>query len=145
MIEEATARFCPERGGVMDADEAIACSDEAARLLDKIGDRSVRTSVRLRAEKRARRAKSKEVLVEHVEPFLEGEAAAAPVWSAAALARLARVPDMVRGQVRRRVEAEALEQGAAEITLETVEAGIGESRRVMEEAMHGGGHRMRGR
>ena len=95
LIEEATARFCPERGGVMDAGAALAWSGEAARLLETVGDPSVNTSIRLRAVKRARRAKSKEVMGEHVRPFLEDEATPAPVWSAAALARLARVPDMV--------------------------------------------------
>jgi nucleotide-binding universal stress UspA family protein len=144
LIEEATARFCPERGGNMDAEQTLAWSEEAARLLQTVGDPSVHTSIRLRAEKRARRAKSKEVMAEHVRPFLEDEASPAPVWSAAALARLARAPDMVRNPLRRRVEAQAREAGTTEITVETVEAGIAESRRVMEGAMRGGGHKTRG-
>jgi hypothetical protein len=138
LIEEATARFCPERGGVMDAGATLAWSGEAARLLETVGDPSVNTSIRLRAEKRARRAKSKEVMGEHVRPFLEDAATPAPVWSAAALARLARVPDMVHNPVRRRVEAQARDEGATEITVEAVEAGIAESRRVMEQAKQGG-------
>jgi nucleotide-binding universal stress UspA family protein len=144
LIEEATARFCPDRGGVMNVDEASTWSGAAARLLEKIGDPSVNTSVRLRAEKRARRAKSKEVLAEHVRPFLEDEAGPAPVWGAAALARLSRVPDMVRNPVRRRVEAHAREAGAAEITVEIVEAGIAESRCAMEGSMRDGGHETSG-
>jgi nucleotide-binding universal stress UspA family protein len=144
LIEEATARFCPERGGHMDAEETLAWSEQAARLLETVGDPSVNTSIRLRAEKRARRAKSSEVMAEHVRPFLEDEATPAPVWSAAALARLARVPDMVRNPVRRRVEAEAREQGVQEITAETVEDGIAESRRVMDGSMRAGGHKTRG-
>jgi len=144
LIEEATARFCPERAGVMDGAESIAWSREAARLLEKIGDPSVRTSVRFRAEKRARRVKSKTVMAEHVASFLKDEATPAPVWTAAALARLARVPDMVRNPLRRRVEAETLERGAAEVTVEIVEAAIAESRKVMQGAMRGGGHKARG-
>jgi nucleotide-binding universal stress UspA family protein len=144
LIDEATARFCPEKGGVMNVDETLSWSREAARLRERIGDPSVSTSVRLRAEKRARRAKSKEVLAEHVRPFLEDEAGPAPVWGAAALARLSRVPDMVRNPVRRRIEAHAREAGATEITVEIVETGIAESRRAMEGAMRDGGHKTSG-
>jgi nucleotide-binding universal stress UspA family protein len=144
LIEEATARFCPEKGGHMDVDETLTWSGEAARLLEKIGDPSVNTSIRLRAEKRARRSNSKEVLGEHVRPFLDDEAGPAPVWAAAALARLARVPDMVRNPVRRRIEAHAREAGATEITVEIVEAGIAESRRAMEGSMRDGGHKTSG-
>jgi len=143
IIDEATKRFCPERGGSMELDEPLSWNAEAARLLEKIGDPSVSTSIRLRAEKRARRATSSEVLPEHVLPFLEDEAMPAPVWSATALARLARVPDMVRNALRRRVEAQAQAQGVAEITVETVEEAIAESRRVMERSMSEGGHKLR--
>ncbi len=128
----------------MKVDKAMNWSGAAARLLEKIGDPSVNTSIRLRAEKRARRAKCEEVLAEHVRPFLEDEAGPAPVWGAAALARLARVPDMVRNSVRRRIEAQAREAGAAEITVEIVEAGIAESRRAMEGSMRDGGHKTSG-
>jgi nucleotide-binding universal stress UspA family protein len=144
LIEEATARFCPDRGGVMSVDKAMTWSGAAARLLERIGDPSVNTSIRLRAEKRARRAKSKEVLAEHVQPFLEDEAGPAPVWGAAALARLSRVPDMVRNPVRRRIEAHAREAGAEEITVDIVEAGIAESRHAMEGSMRDGGHKTSG-
>ena len=141
LIEEATARFCPERGGVMDAGATLAWSGEAARLLETVGDPSVNTSIRLRAEKRARRAKSKEVMGEHVRPFLEDETTPAPVWGAAALARLAQVPDMVRSSVRRWVEAYACEIGASDVTIEIVEARLADSRQVMERAMREGGHK----
>jgi nucleotide-binding universal stress UspA family protein len=144
LIEEATARFCPDRGGTMKVEKAMNWSGAAARLLERVGDPSVNTSIRLRAEKRARRAQSTEVLAEHVRPFLEDESGPAPVWAAAALARLARVPDMVRNPVRRRIEAHAREAGAAEITVEIVEAGIAESRSAMEGSMRDGGHRTSG-
>jgi nucleotide-binding universal stress UspA family protein len=141
LIDEATSRFCPARGGATESDRAVAWSQEATRLLDRVGDPSLGVSIRLRAEKRARRAGAEEVSADHVRPFLDGEAAAAPVWNAAALARLAGVPEMVRGAVRRRVEAHACEAGLAEVTLETIEAVIEESRQVMSRSMTAGGHK----
>jgi nucleotide-binding universal stress UspA family protein len=145
LMEEATDRFCPERGGTMDADGSLTWSDEATRLLETVGDPSVNTSIRLRAEKRARRANAEEVAAEHLRPFLDEAAMPAPVWSAAALARLSRVPDMVRSALRRRVEATAVEAGADEITSDIVEASIAESLEVMKGTMRSGGHKPSGR
>ena len=142
VIEEATNRFCPERGGAMDGEAEMRWSDSARVLLEGAGDASLATSIRLRAEKRARRENAEEVGPAHVRPFLEEETAPQAEWSAAALARLNRVPEMVRGAVRRRVEAGALEAGQREITIELVEDAIGESRRVMEGAMRDGGHKL---
>ncbi len=145
LIEEATGRFCPHFGGVQeDAEETLDWSDGANALIAKIGDASVVTSIRLRAEKRARRDAAAEVTADHVRPFLDETEAPAPVWTAAALARLARVPEMVRGSVRRRVEAEAAVSGVTEVTPEIVEATIEESRKVMEQAMRAGGHKTGG-
>ncbi|MFQ5783380.1 MAG: universal stress protein [Alphaproteobacteria bacterium] len=139
LIEEATRRFCPERGGSVESEDGPVWSDEATRLLAKAGDPAVSTSIRLRAEKRARRAAAPTVTPDHVRPFLDEGPAPAPVWGAAALARLSRVPEMVRGSVRRRIEASARERGIAEITLELAEAGLAQSKQAMEEAMQGGG------
>jgi nucleotide-binding universal stress UspA family protein len=142
LIDEATDRFCPVRsGGPMAETEALPWSPEASVLLDSIGDATLAAGIRLRAEKRARRATAEEVLPDHVRPFLDMDAGAALPWSAAALARLARVPDMVRGSLRRRIEAHASEAGAAEVTEGIVEAAIEESRRVMTRAMRTGGHK----
>jgi len=140
LIEEATARFCPDRGGHVEATGAVEWSAEAARLLKAVGDPAAGTSIRLRAEKRARRAEATVVEAAHVRPFLDESAAPAPNWNAAALARLARVPDMVRGATRRRVEAHALEAGASEIGAEIVEAAIADGRDAMDRAMRAGGH-----
>ncbi|MFQ5774493.1 MAG: universal stress protein [Kiloniellaceae bacterium] len=140
LIEEATNRFCPERGGTAEAAHGPAWSQEAARILDPVGDPTANASIRLRAEKRARRAGAKVVQADHVRPFLEESAAPAPAWSAAALARLARVPEMVRGSVRRRVEAHALEAGSTEVSIEIVESAIDEALGVMAGAMRTGGH-----
>jgi nucleotide-binding universal stress UspA family protein len=141
VMEEATQRFCPERGGAIESAEATAWSDEAERLLDTVGDPSINASIRLRAEKRARREGAEVVAPDHVRPFLDETAAPAPAWSAAALARLARVPDMVRQALRRRAEAHAAEAGIAEVTVEIVEGAVAESRQVMEGTMRAGGHK----
>ena len=142
LIDEATARFCPDRGGVMaEEEETVTWSKEAKELLEKVGDPSLNTSIRLRAEKRARREKSSSVLPEYVSSMLEEGAAPAAVWSASALARLAQVPEIVRNPLRHRVEALAHENKASEITPELVEAGVEESREAMERAMRFGGHK----
>ncbi len=141
LIEEATNRFCPERGGsAPTAPEPLTWSQDAVDLVKKTGDPSVAKSVRLSSEKRARREKSDTVTVEHVTPFIDHSDAATLEWSAAALARLARVPQMVRGSLRVRVEANAQEAGSTKVDADTVEAMIVEARQVMDEAMQMGGH-----
>lgn len=146
LIEEATVRFCPDRGGAMEEAEEAApsWSGGAERLLAKAGDPAATTSIRLRAEKCARRDGSTEVQPEHVQPFIDAGAAPAPVWSAAALARINRVPDMVRNQVRRRAEDHAYEIDAAEIDTDCVEAALAQSRKAMEGMMTAGGHKLHG-
>jgi len=62
-------------------------------------------------------------------------------WDAAALARLNRVPAMVRESVRRRAEDCAREAGENEVTLVVVEAALAESRKTMEQTMRAGGHK----
>lgn len=64
-----------------------------------------------------------------------------PVWDAAALARLSRLPGMAREAVRRRAAARAREASQACVTLDTVEAAIAQSRQVMQQVMRSGGHR----
>jgi hypothetical protein len=85
------------------------------------------------------------VLPEHVRPFLEREQArrtdTALPWAAAALARIARVPEPMQAATRERIEAVARERGAAEVTLEIVEAGLVAARKAMHEAMLKGGHK----
>ena len=134
MIEEATSRFCPHMGGAMEDDTAVAWSDEAAQALNSIGDASAAAGIRLRAEKRARIHGASVVCADHVRPFLDEFEAPAPLWEAAALARLAQIPEMARRSVRRKIEARA--RGAREITLEAVEAGLAEA--TMENPMTAG-------
>lgn len=64
-------------------------------------------------------------------------------WSAAALARLSRVPEMARDVARQRAEAQARDAGAPEVTNELVEAALAESRKAMAQAMQAGGHVLR--
>ncbi|MFQ5626965.1 MAG: PCP reductase family protein, partial [Methyloligellaceae bacterium] len=56
--------------------------------------------------------------------------------------RLARVPDMVRGSLRRRAEAYAIEANAARVSLEIVEEAITEAKQVMGGTMCVGGHKL---
>ncbi len=142
LIEEATNRFCPDRGGSAEEAKAMGWSDAAKAMLDKNGDPSVSASIRLSAEKRARREHSAVVEIAHVQPFIEGGAAPAPVWDAAALARLSRVPEMVRSSVRRRIEAYAAEAGEGRISITLAEDVIAESRKAMAGNMQMGGHKM---
>ncbi len=140
LIDEATERFCPGRGGKPAASAPISWSEEATRLIDGIGDSAIATGIRLSVEKRARRAGSAMVDAAHVRPFLDSYTGPAPRWSAAALARIGRVPAIVRAAVRRRAEANAIETGASEITMELVEAAIAEARSAMQQTMRSGGH-----
>lgn len=145
LIEEATNRFCPHFAGTPEEETAaMTWSAEAQDELNRLGDASVAAGVRLRAEKRARRDDASEVSLDHVRPFLDAADAPAPQWSAAALARLAQVPEMVRGSLRRRTEAAAAEAGQTEVTPALIEEAVKESRQVMQQAMGQGGHKMPG-
>jgi nucleotide-binding universal stress UspA family protein len=137
LIDETTERFCPARGAAA-PDAAVGWSAGAQALLGGVGDAAMAASIRLRAEKRARREDARTVTAEHVRPFLDDQVAPALTWTAAALARLARVPEMVRETVRGRVEASARERGVTEITLEVAEAGLARAKRALEEAMASG-------
>lgn len=94
-------------------------ADDARSLIDKVEDKAVRENIGLRAEKSARRDASNIVQLEHVEPFLEDvieiENAPTVVWRAASLARLNRVPEAFRDQVRTSIERFARDRGVAEI------------------------------
>ncbi len=127
LVEEASRRFCPESGGRMTPERTPAWSPEARALIDKIADPGEGAAVRLRAEKKARRAGAREVLPEHVRPFLDEFGAPAPQWTAAALATLARAPELDRPRLRRAVEAAAKCAGAREIDHALVQAAMGDT------------------
>jgi nucleotide-binding universal stress UspA family protein len=140
LVEEATERFCPGRGGGEPAREPMARSKGARDLPETVG--SDGAAVRMRAEQRARADRTATVEVARVRPVPDAAAAPAPIWSAAALARLARVPEMVRASLCRRVETLALDTAARQIDAGLVEAAIERSRAAMGEAMRHGGHRL---
>ncbi|MDP6708362.1 MAG: universal stress protein [Alphaproteobacteria bacterium] len=125
---------------------ALRWDEAAVALIDAIDDAAAARNVRLRAEKAARRQGDGRVTADHVRKFLENVAPGEEAldWSAAALARLARVPEMMRDATRQRIEAVARQQGASEIDLEVVEAGLVEARKAMAEAMSKGGHKLAG-
>jgi nucleotide-binding universal stress UspA family protein len=116
--------------------ERLEWSADARALVDRIEDVPVRENIGLRAEKSARRDASAIVLVEHVEPFLSDEAPAAPAqtaitWRAASLARLQRVPEAFRDQVRTSVERHVRKHGASEVHGELAEAAFAVARENM--------------
>lgn len=94
-------------------------ADDARALINTVEDKAVQENIALRAEKSARRDASNIVQSEHVEPFLEdldnANSATEIVWRAASLARLNRVPESFRDQVRTSIERFARDRGVAEI------------------------------
>jgi nucleotide-binding universal stress UspA family protein len=140
LLDEATRRFCPDRGGAMEPEQALRWSDQATGLITALADPSVAAAVRLRAEKHARREGAGEVTADHVRGFLEDEsgpattAAACPfadmlgddsetsdptplIWTPEAEQRLDRVPEgFMRALTRRRIESFARGQNVDAIT-----------------------------
>lgn len=156
IVEKATAELMPghaeqaieeivaahDRGDLKRKPAAVGpmpWSDEAQTLLDSITDKSVRSNVHGRAQKKARTAKSATVLAEHVEAFLEAPEAASKItlnWQADALARLARVPEgFMRDSSKNRIEDFAREHDITDITLEVTEQGLAMARKAMETTM----------
>jgi len=121
--------------------EPLEWADDAHGLLMAVKDESVRESLRLRAEKSARRDAADQVETAHIAPFLEESrplASTSPVaktaeitWSAASLARLMRLPESIRDQVRAAVEAFARNHGASHIEGEMEDLAFGELRKAM--------------
>jgi len=122
----------PGYGGSEGTDEKPPeWSEAASQLMQTVADPAVADNIRLRAVKRARRDKSGEVTPKHVRPFLDLADDDGPTWSAAALARLARVPSMVRDKVRDDIDDVARERQLIEISLDLAEQIIGEIRKNM--------------
>ncbi len=141
IVEEVADKLMPGRqASQAPAGPALAWSDEAEQLLASLSAPALAATIRLRAEKHARRLRAARIEAAHVAKFLDRDGAPALSWAAAALARLTRVPEAMRGATRARIEALARERGAAEVTIEIVEAGLVEARRAMEAAIEGGAH-----
>jgi nucleotide-binding universal stress UspA family protein len=109
----------------------LVWSESAEKLLASVADSAVADNIRLRAIKRARRGHSDKVMPKHVTPFLDLADGDRPTWSAAALARVAKVPAMVRETVKAGIEDLALERDLKEISLELAEEGVAEARKAM--------------
>ncbi len=123
--------------------ERLDWSPDARDLIAQIDDETLRENIGLRAEKSARRDASTIVQPDHVEPFLDDVSPPAPdgekmIWRAASLARLQRVPEAFREQVRTSVEAHARTQGVSIIEGEIAEAGFVASRKNMCPVDHTG-------
>ncbi|MBI3916470.1 MAG: universal stress protein [Betaproteobacteria bacterium] len=128
--------------------QAPAWSEAASAVLASVADRSLRDNLRLRAEKRARQAGAPAVEAGHVHEFIRdpaptdgghggetlrcpyGAQAVAPAapgeaalrWSAAAEARMTRVPaGVMRELTRSRIEAFARRKGIGEIAPELID------------------------
>lgn len=144
LIDEATARLCPHSSGRSAPAAEPRWSGEAGALLESVDGAAGAAGIRLRAEKRARRRGGEIVEADDVRPFLDAGAAAPPLWTAAALARLARVPPMVRDALRCRAEALARHRSANEVSPGLLEDAIAQSRQVMAQAMQAGGHKRDG-
>jgi len=147
MARKAVQRFAHDRGHTFvtrDLVEQVAMqmmsgnaeavevrwSPEASALAEGAGDPSRVETVRLRSEKRARMEGSTLVTPEHVRPFIGDQQPSLP-WSAAALARLARVPELIRETCGARIEERARERTAPEVTLEIAEETLADIRRTM--------------
>lgn len=116
-----------DTAGAQQAFARLTWSDDARALLQSISDSAVREEIGLRAEKSARRDAGAQVRLEHVEPFLvDYTPQPAPglsiTWRAAPLARLHRVPEAFRDQVRASVENFARTRGATVIDGDIAEA-----------------------
>ncbi|MBT3917451.1 MAG: universal stress protein [Rhodospirillaceae bacterium] len=125
----------------LEKEQTVTWSASAEALIKRHVELPMAANIKLRAEKRARRNDSSEVLDEHVLPFIdtsvniEAGAEGEFVWAAASLARLSRVPDAMRDATRSRIESVAQERGTTEVTLEVVEAGLEQARAAMNEAI----------
>ena len=117
-VSEVMAKMMPGGGdkAVAQSFERLDWAADARAMLNGIADEQVRENIGLRAEKSARRDARDLVEVAHVEPFMV-EAALKPsspdeiLWRTAPLARLQRVPEAFRGQVKAAIENFARNRG----------------------------------
>ncbi|MFQ5756617.1 MAG: universal stress protein [Acidiferrobacterales bacterium] len=152
MAEIVAAHEKGELGDGKAQDDAMAWTASAATTLNSVDDLSVRENIQRRAQKKARQVGSRTVEKEHVEFFLSSSTSGLRTkdsglgadnprtsllhWDAAALARLAQVPEgFMRDVSRKYVEDYACEQSIAEITLDVAEAGLERARDRMEHTL----------
>ena len=132
IVDEVMKKTMPGFGdGAADADVDLQWSGAAKKLIETVADAAVADNIRLRAVKKARRDKAERVAAKHVRPFLNLAEEEGPAWTAAALARVQRVPEMVRVTVKADVEDLARERQLTEISLQLAEQAIAEIRKAM--------------
>ncbi len=132
IVDEVMGKAMPGfSGNDAGKERELIWSAAAEKLLATVADAAVADNIRLRAVKRARRDHSDKVMPKHVTPFLDLADSDRPKWSAAALARVAKVPEMVRQTVKAGIEDLALERNFSEISFELAEEGVTEARKAM--------------
>ena len=139
LVDEVMGKAMPGfAGNDAGKQEELVWSEAAAKLLETVPDAAVADNIRLRAIKRARRDHADNVMPKHVTPFLDLADSDRPTWTAAALARVAKVPQMVRETVKAGIEDLALERELKEISLALAEEGVAEARKAMCPVPEGG-------
>ncbi len=163
IVEEATAELMPDHaeqamGEIVAAHDAgdlkrratntevIRWDDDATALLKTVDELSLRGNLSMRAEKKARAQGRNRVEKADIEPFMSELLSNEPAngaklpqeitWQAAALARLARVPEgFMRKASKDRIEQYARQNNINEITFAVAEQGLTQARKAMEESM----------
>lgn len=138
LVEDATVDLMPAHAHralqrVVSHVTSIVWSQEAEAMIATL-EESVRSNVRLRAEKAARGAKSGEVTGVHVAPFMPliTPKGGSLHWTLEAQARLDGVPaGFMRETLQARIESSAHLTGTIEITLAFVEAELVKARQQM--------------
>ena len=165
IVTEATAALMPGRAEqamqeIVAAHEAgeigsgkvpagLTWEPAALGQLEQIADAALRDNLRLRAEKKARTEGAAVVTPAHLSAFADGgsdtdRAGTEPVpssgesalyWEAAALARVARVPEgFMRDASRQRIEDHVRQLDGDTVTLDLAESGLAGARAAMAEA-----------
>lgn len=140
-VQDVMSKMMPGGGGDPDAPqqsfERLEWATDASAMLEKITDEQVRENIGLRAEKSARRDASSTVEIDHIEPFM-AEAAMEPavreaaiVWRAAPRARLQRVPEAFRDQVKNSIENFVRKRGLTAVDSSIEDEAFGMARMAM--------------
>ena len=164
IVVEATAQLMPSHAeqalgeivsahdrGDLKVPSPLPWAKAATDLLRSITEPSLQAQAALRAEKMARSEGYPQVELHHIAAFTEATTKPTPEsvteqdltpptlhWQAAALARLARVPEgFMRDGARQQIEAHAHKQKLTQITLQVAEQGLASARQGMA-AMQGG-------
>ncbi len=161
IVEEATAELMPDHaeqamGEIVAAHDAgdlkrratnsevMRWDDNATALLKTVDELSLRGNLSMRAEKKARAQGKNRVEKTDIEPFIaellpnqpednSSKVSQEITWQAAALARLARVPEgFMRSASKDRIEQYAKQNSIHEITLAVAEQGLTQARQAME-------------